>query len=228
MSYLNQRESCRLKWIDIAKGIAILCVIIGHSCDGFVRILIYSFHMPLLFIISGYTIKESPIDGIVERELKDAKRLLIPCLWVRFAGVLYEIFYLRKDFISSIIQNINALLWGNHISYRYGCLTLQMVGFIWFLIALFWAKLLYRLICSTISSDNRIIIFLFGTFFSEILANYIIFPQGWDLVFVIMFYFEIGQLFKACDEKCVRIPVGLSLPLVGGVVSNNWLYWRAV
>lgn len=41
--------------IDILKGIGILLVIMGH-CDIFGRIsgLIYSFHMPLFIILSGY------------------------------------------------------------------------------------------------------------------------------------------------------------------------------
>ncbi|KRK86085.1 hypothetical protein FC99_GL001832 [Levilactobacillus koreensis JCM 16448] len=45
-------------WIDIARAIAMLCVIIGHSLyqytDSTFGHLIYNFHMPLFFIFSGY------------------------------------------------------------------------------------------------------------------------------------------------------------------------------
>ena len=44
-------EQSRATYIDIAKAIGIICVLIGHSftadCIG---ILIYAFHMPLFFL----------------------------------------------------------------------------------------------------------------------------------------------------------------------------------
>ena len=47
----------RIAWIDVAKGITILLVIIGHTLTfgSATRNFIFSFHMPLFFILSGYT-----------------------------------------------------------------------------------------------------------------------------------------------------------------------------
>jgi len=57
-------------WLDGLKGFGILLVILGHVLSGYldawtfpeaffsfypVRTWIYSFHMPLFFLISGYT-----------------------------------------------------------------------------------------------------------------------------------------------------------------------------
>ena len=62
-------DNKRIEWIDSARGIAILLVVIGHVLGGYTgnyglpqyqRIInllvdiIYSFHMPLFFMISGY------------------------------------------------------------------------------------------------------------------------------------------------------------------------------
>lgn len=57
----------RLRALDIAKGIAIILVVIGHAVPdatthmgiqseglAILNRLIYSFHMPLFFLISGY------------------------------------------------------------------------------------------------------------------------------------------------------------------------------
>lgn len=39
----------RVKYFDIARGIAIILMIVGHTLDfGWKRNLIFSFHMPLL------------------------------------------------------------------------------------------------------------------------------------------------------------------------------------
>jgi len=45
-----------IPWISIAKGIAILCVVAGHTFapDSYKNRIIFSFHMPLFFILAGY------------------------------------------------------------------------------------------------------------------------------------------------------------------------------
>lgn len=44
----------RVEWIDIARGIAIIAMVIGHSAIPQTALkLIYSFHMPLFFVVSG-------------------------------------------------------------------------------------------------------------------------------------------------------------------------------
>lgn len=45
----------RLRWVDFARGLAMLSVIIGHEKTGFLKFLIFSFHMPIFFLLSGYT-----------------------------------------------------------------------------------------------------------------------------------------------------------------------------
>ena len=50
--------SKRIEYLDIAKGVGILLVVLGHNdfevISLFVQRLIYSFHMPLFFFLSGY------------------------------------------------------------------------------------------------------------------------------------------------------------------------------
>ncbi len=61
--------SCRIKYIDSLKGFAIICVVLGHIALGYtgaasypgnlsfwhtIENIIYSFHMPLFFAISGF------------------------------------------------------------------------------------------------------------------------------------------------------------------------------
>ncbi|ARU94546.1 acyltransferase family protein [Tatumella citrea] len=44
----------RVEWIDISKGIAIILVVAGHILTGNLKYLIFTFHMPFFFILSGY------------------------------------------------------------------------------------------------------------------------------------------------------------------------------
>lgn len=62
---------------DIIKGIGILLVIIGHLAHGYGVLIpiIYTFHMPLFFIVSGYFYKEK---GVIELLKRDFRLLIVP------------------------------------------------------------------------------------------------------------------------------------------------------
>ena len=66
---MKERKICRdvlfkkkdhEEWIDISKGIAVVLVVLGHfwyrSDLSLLNQIIYSFHVPLFFILSGYLI----------------------------------------------------------------------------------------------------------------------------------------------------------------------------
>ncbi len=59
---MSSKVRSRIEWVDIAKGIGIILVIIGHvnTFNSSVKEWIYSFHMPLFFILAGVTISPPP------------------------------------------------------------------------------------------------------------------------------------------------------------------------
>lgn len=61
--------------IDILKGIGIILVVIGHNSSGVLRNFIYTFHMPLFFIISGFLFSKKNIKDYL---MNSFQRLLIP------------------------------------------------------------------------------------------------------------------------------------------------------
>lgn len=81
-------ESCRKEYVDIAKALGIYLVVCGHVVDAntVTKIVLYSFHMPLFFILSGLLLKsEGPCQwgGYFKKKFKV---LMIPCiLW----GLIY-------------------------------------------------------------------------------------------------------------------------------------------
>ena len=55
MQVCSKSASSRIDWVDLAKGIAILLVILGHTVKvPIIRAAIFSFHMLLFFILSGF------------------------------------------------------------------------------------------------------------------------------------------------------------------------------
>lgn len=105
-----------LSWIDIAKGIGIILVVIGHCfrdemranyyiCE-FIYELIYSFHMPLFFSISGITFYISYKKYINNKKLfikKKVQTLLVP--FATYGFIIYILFR-----IAYIIPMIGQML----------------------------------------------------------------------------------------------------------------------
>ena len=106
---INMNRSSRIEYIDAVKGIAIVLVVIGHMLRGFsssgiylnekifkyIDYTIYSFHMPLFFIVSGmlYTYKNKIYDKkdyINFIKLK-SKNILVPYFIFSWIQILIKI-----------------------------------------------------------------------------------------------------------------------------------------
>ena len=60
----------RLDWIDVARGIGIVAVVVGHVWTrGGVRDFVYAFHMPLFFLLSGYLMQPRPALSFARRQM---------------------------------------------------------------------------------------------------------------------------------------------------------------
>ena len=71
-----QNLTDRLDWIDIAKGIGIISVLMGHNVSQ-LKPIIYAFHMPLFFILAGYTIRKIEKEKLVKARQNGAGYLLL-------------------------------------------------------------------------------------------------------------------------------------------------------
>ena len=73
----------RLEYIDIAKGIGIILVVIGHCISGqsIPGMYISAFHMPLFFIISGMCFNDTRYPQFLPFFKKRAKTLFMPLIY---------------------------------------------------------------------------------------------------------------------------------------------------
>lgn len=81
----------RLLWIDLLREIGIILVVVGHTRPPFTK-LIYGFHMPFFFVISGYlcatgkSLAASPSRFIS----KSANRYLLPYGFLCILNMIIE------------------------------------------------------------------------------------------------------------------------------------------
>lgn len=108
----------REAWIDCARGIAILLVIVGHTVSGVLSGAIYSFHMPLFFIFSGITSKfSSTNEEFATKTKRSFKRLMGPFF---LTDIIQTVIYLLRH-LFNIFQDGSFLneLSGTEDSFRY-------------------------------------------------------------------------------------------------------------
>lgn len=148
----------RLVWVDVAKGIGITLVVIGHAGRGLtsaavpdekqilplIDVAIYAFHMPLFFIISGVTIGIRPVN------------CMHPDLTRRIWRIFYPMFLWTYLFLA--MQAVAGVHTNSKVSWE-DLLTspLPPIAHFWFLwalllnVALFAiARLLFRALISDV------------------------------------------------------------------------------
>ncbi|HEY9528673.1 MAG TPA: acyltransferase family protein, partial [Anaerolineales bacterium] len=103
--------SKRIEYLDIAKGIGILLVVLGHNdfevISLFVQRLIYSFHMPLFFFLSGYFLNTAvPFFDFVKKRFNT---LLKPFLFTIFLIYFTSISFEKMGFNTAITRTVKSL-----------------------------------------------------------------------------------------------------------------------
>lgn len=105
----------RLFWLDNAKAFGIIAIIWGHLAENILKNyisdvhlqykFIYSFHIPLFFILSGYIAKQpgSNIHSFIKEKFMTR---IIP---IMFFTILILPFYLMKDKVTQGSINLNQL-----------------------------------------------------------------------------------------------------------------------
>lgn len=192
----------REKYIDIAKGIAMILVVFGHCkyTNNYLLVWLYSFHMPLFFILSGMTfsIKNKPNFKIFIKnkifKLVIPYFLLLVVLWLLTAGISivfdgYDYAYL-KSFIGIIISN------------RATSYYLAM----WFVLVTFEAEILFYFILRLIQ------------YLSKALKN-------WMYIMVSIISLTIGIIILRYTKGLMfcldLLPFGLGFITIGNYIKEN-------
>lgn len=158
----------RIEWVDIAKGIGIILVVLGHVFAAYARqnptsnVLneiwfksIYTFHMPLFFFISGLFVN-SWLKRSFRLALKQKiQRLVIPYLfWGIVSLIFLEVYSGKIDL------------------YRFLELIYRPVFVLWFVYSLFIIYLLFYLMKNLLKLNNVSVgIIVIGTFVISIIIN---------------------------------------------------------
>lgn len=212
----------RIAAMDIARGFAILCVVVGHS-GGFgipeeVINFCFTFHMPLFFIVSGYFMRpDLKLDRAFFR--KNVRTLIYPYVLTSLVVVLLT-------FIVGIVLGHPSVLADARtmaIAALYGSGTnagmpegIRYIGAIWFLLALFWARL-FLVAANSCPFTPWIVAGLFTVGYASVdhMLPWAIQPGLCATLFL-----YIGQKMREQDVFALKRLPGIIWVAIGG----GWLY----
>lgn len=142
----------RIEYFDAAKAICILLMIVGHcnlSVLPYLSVIIYSFHMPLFFIISGYFFKENTQKEAFRKYIRNhIKPYAITAIVTLGILLLLSAYLWSFNVLTDFLGNwAIRFFWGSGITDGGELFaSTPIVGPIWFLLAIFWAMFFYNLL----------------------------------------------------------------------------------
>lgn len=181
----------RIKWLDSARGLGIILVVIGHGLGGLIDsklganqdvfrqllFAIYTFHMPLFFLLSGL---------MVTKRLEKGQGVFLQSL---IPSIIWP-YFLWSVIQFSIIYALGSLVNRPAASYWPVILSLPWNTFsqFWFLYALFWMHILSVLLIPRLGREGFVLLALA----LKSLALILILPLPVKLVCGHLFFYAVG------------------------------------
>ena len=192
MALINDQNGKRIEWIDTAKGIGLILVILGHLKTGYLSAWIYTFHMPLFFFLSGVVFSGAKY-SFKEFLLKSIKSLVIPYFSL---GIVIWLFYA----VVNIFVGQENGLYGSNLEMLKNFIVQEHFWTVWFLACLFLTEMLYYILMKFLGKN-----FLIMSFASVLICSFGLIryrmgcgglPWNLDIALVAQFFVHCGYILK--------------------------------
>lgn len=195
----------RIDWIDCTKGIAILLTIIGHSVyygryGSTLRGMIFSFHMPLFFILSCLTYRcSNDMSEFRKKMIKGMCHLLSPAIITFAIMILYQC-VIDTSLITNWVYwkgKIYTLIFASGVNTTINEFEVNAIGIPWFFFALFIGRSIFDLLHQKFRDSYALLaiccmVGMIGIIFGRIQWL----PFSMDIALAILPFFYFGNWLK--------------------------------
>ncbi len=209
----------RIRFVDVTKGVAILCIVLGHMYNFYVWNLVFTFHVPIFFLITGYFLNaKRPLPVFAKTR---ARSLLVPyavtCAAIVVLGT--GIGLLRGNAFSAAKTWIFAALYGAGSAHAEP-FAVPSIGAVWFLWAAFWGCLFVR-ISLKLKAGQRLL-FLSILFAAAYLTRNILWlPFSIQAGAYAAMYMYLGYLFRQAEGQYLSLPAEVK---AAGLLMAAWVW----
>ena len=209
---MNSISQSRLRSVDIAKGIAIICIILGHLHEDSINRVVYTFHVPVFFLITGYFINEGmPAGQFIKRKFRT---LVVPYFIISLAIIMLSVFQsllVNRNILTTVLYWTGAALYASGSDHSTLFFEIHEIGAIWFLWATFFAGVIVKLLLKKnyiVQILGISVAFLTGYLTSRYLFW---FPLSIQAGLCASLYVYIGYCFRKTQETFRRLPIGVKI-----------------
>ncbi|UDM32539.1 acyltransferase family protein [Lentilactobacillus laojiaonis] len=212
----------RIAWIDIAKGLGIIAVAIGHALEthGTLYHFLYWWHMPIFFIAAGFFLKP-----VVNNDWATyLKKHIVPLLKSYF---IFGVLLITFGYVSGLHSLGYTLRYFLKLLYGGTRLNLYLSVF-WYMNVFIIASIVVTFIITYVKSRQKLIIIGFLTVITGVSYKHLelpFIPSDWnmpwdfDVSLLAIFFMLFGNLYFAQIKEAIRkfniiIPITLIILLL--------------
>ena len=199
-------QSKRLKYIDIARGVAMFIIVLSHTIPAntpeaysIYRVLFF-INVPVFFVLSGYLFRIKENESFFKFLKNKFLRIMLPYFaWALVFLIPYLIFggEILNQPTQSIWTQLGNILYGNGVKD-----ALQQNGPLWFLPALFTTEIVFYFVIHFVKNIILEIVTFIATlvigFLCTFFAEKVYLPWGLNSALTIGSFFYFGYLLKEC------------------------------
>lgn len=212
----------RIEWVDIAKGIAIMLVVFAHTImygntGPILRAIIYSFHMPFFFIMSGVT---SSLPSTMEEFIKKTKKLVFALVVPAYAAYiireiikpfLYHNVDLSLNFFLNQLYSIIFVGYGEETYLQFSTYSISVV---WFLIVLFSCRTLLSYLNLIFSKQQLLFVTCLLSLIGYIAGSQFHMIFAFDITLTVLPFCLVGHYIKRINLKKSPVRYGMYALLI--------------
>lgn len=179
MEYRDRRYDC-------LRGILILLVVIGHSRTDTLHDIIFLFHMPLFFILSGFFLQKEKLISRLYLKNKTVT-LFVPY----FVYLLLDLLFVRRD---CSFNSVTRALWGGR----------AVTGVYWYITCFLFTLLAFGFLLKHFKENTIKRVILIGGM--AVIESHLVdkihllqspgIPWNFDVVLMALVYIGIGYFYK--------------------------------
>lgn len=214
---INESEN-RIEWMDSLKGMGIVFVVAGHTLWPNVQHLIYMFHMPLFFLISGYLFKRKDTKTLIKQKLTS---LMLPYLAYL---IIFTAFEFKNLYFNSLHTSENIVLLIKNMIYG-GQRLRGTLGVFWFVTVLFFSQIVFTALLNSFS-ERALGFIVFALYVASFALPFDEYTSPLDIyvIFNALPYIHAGYIIKKHNiniSSCISLILS-ALYFIAGIYFSKY------